>query len=112
MELKRDHLIMSKVLAKCSCGVCVQPLEEWEAGICEGCGTDDKMKLSDYQKEIMRYLKKGGCLRVEISGLYYRGKLLRIETEEALRATGELKEIKVAGKRRMQTFLVIKGIEQ
>jgi len=71
-------------------------------------------KLTRLQEEILAYLATGGKLPLEVSGCYYKNKLLRVETEDALRATGRLKEIAVQGKRRVQHYLVIseEGFQQ
>jgi hypothetical protein len=85
-----------------------ETLEESESGICEGFQiNDDAPKLSRHQSEILRYLELGGKLRSEISGWYYRGRLLRSETEDALRATGKVKVIEVVGKKMKSRYVVL-----
>lgn len=71
-------------------------------------------KPTRFQKEILAYLATGGKLPLEVSGCYYKNRLLRVETEDALRATGLVKQIAVQGKRRVQQYLVIseEGFQQ
>jgi hypothetical protein len=38
-----------------SCQQCCQPLEEWEAGICEGCGTVDR-KIGEVMAAVSEFL--------------------------------------------------------
>jgi RNA:NAD 2'-phosphotransferase (TPT1/KptA family) len=90
------------------CSQCGEILEEWESGICEGCQIeDDSPKLSRHQSEILRHLETGGKLRSEISGWYYKGRLLRAETEDALRATGKVKVVEVVGKKIKSRYVVL-----
>ena len=54
--------------------------------------------MTEYQQRIFDALKRGAKLQWEISGFYYRHKLLRVETAGALIGTGELARVRLEGR--------------
>ena len=62
-------------------------------------------KLSKSQQDLLEHLRSGKYLISALSGWYDlrrkgSGELIRVETQDALAATGELVEVELPGKRR------------
>lgn len=63
-------------------------------------------KLTKYQQHVFDFLCDGGRLNVEMSGFYFKHQKLRVETSDALLATGELALVKVSGSHFALNFIV------
>ena len=63
--------------------------------------------MTEYQQKIFDALKRGSKLQWEISGFYYRHKLLRVETVDALIDTGELAAVATEGRLSMRNDFII-----